>query len=342
MSNPFDLISNELGIAQGIPREYAAQFSAQQQAAAAAAAGQQMMQMRGIANNAAPMAGYVPQQATSSRKSRGAASKGANDGIDKTERRRKREREAARRSRQRKQFRLEGLSKRVEELERENAELRKQIQWSNVESLVKEREEVIVKLQRVLEDSSMTEKSTNSEVVPLITAFNNVSEQIVNLNAKGAESMVASLDKSHLVTVVLWMFISAENEKKGGRSKVKEEDDANREVIRKIGSKMNQKIREDIGLDDTQYAAILEARGKYYESFKAAYDQNKQALALVEELEQRRAGMAHYLNVTKSFREHVLQKVLSETQQAKLLVWLHRHKNLLRHLFSSSGSDGAA
>ena len=72
---------------------------------------------------------------------------------------------------------------------------------------------MIVKLQRILDDSSIGDSETDEQVIPLITAFNNVSEQIVNLNAKGAESMAASLDKSHLVTVVLWMFISAENEK---------------------------------------------------------------------------------------------------------------------------------
>ena len=172
MSNPFDLISNELGIAQGIPREYAAQFSAQQQAAAAAAAGQQMMQMRGINGAPAPIRGYPRRNASSSSRSKKPGGKASSsEPIDKVQRRyvqpwhakrmikfalglhcgsgievliviciwyrRKREREAARRSRQKKQLKMEGLSTRVEELERENAELKKQIQWSNVEALVK-------------------------------------------------------------------------------------------------------------------------------------------------------------------------------------------------------------
>ncbi|XXQ37072.1 BZIP domain-containing protein [Plasmodiophora brassicae] len=336
MANPFDLISSELGIVHGgLPHDYVASLTAQQQQQQqrAVAANQELM-MRSAGPNmglSAPIGIRPPRRRQP-------------ESLEKVERRRKREREAARRSRQRKQSRVEDLESRTAILERENESLREQLKCSNVQGLLRERDELLDKLQAGLDALAQGDGSMESAIGPCLQAYSSVSDMIVTVNTQAAEAMNTALDHAHLNSIVLWMFKAADPSSMVG-------DDEHRDLMLKITSKVNDKVCEDIGMTQAQYQEIISSRVKYFDSFQAAFEQTQRAAALIAELEQQRASMAHSMNVVKSFREHILNKVLSDVQVAKLVIWMRRHQNLLDHLgataanlansAASAGSDAA-
>ncbi|GAH12850.1 unnamed protein product, partial [marine sediment metagenome] len=172
MSSPFDLISSELGIGQGMANEYTV---SRQQAAAVAAnqqllmrnnlqMSQQQQQMpQGNFGQVTGMPHQGQQHVNQQQQQQQAHRPKSVETMEKTERRRKREREAARRSRMRKLNRVEELELKLSEMEKENSGLRDQLRLSNVDTLLKERDEIIEAIQLAVDSREKLDYAMNPE-----------------------------------------------------------------------------------------------------------------------------------------------------------------------------------
>lgn len=310
MPDPFDLISTELGIVQGLQTDYVSGLNAAHQDHSTSTSST-------MPNISTPTEiESIPENDHHRSHHRHVP-----ESIDKVERRRKREREAARRSRARKQSRVEELEGRNTILEQDNQSLREQLRWLNVTDLLRDRADLLVKLQAALDAS---ETSGDSSILAALTqGVNIVSEHIANANTRAAETLSASRNRSHLTAMILSMFMSIG-------------DDFSDPGLQAISMQTKDKLCYDLGLSDQQLEKMVTFKGKYMKNFKTSLLENQRTLVLIDELEHNRVSLAHCNNVMKSFREHVLGKILTTTQQAKLVVWLHREHNLLEQLISST------
>jgi hypothetical protein len=204
--------------------------------------------------------------------------------------------------------------------------LRDEIESSNPERLIAKRAET----QKLLESNLKTADTV--AVDKSIQQYDSISEKLQSLGTKGAENLSISSDSSQIMSSALWMLLR----KNGSDNQTTNpifDDDTQNETWERATEEIGNQLADDLGLTSDQIDTLLTKREQYEPLFKRAIRENRMLVRLIQQLDEKRASLAHFHNISQAFREHVVDSILDVGQQAKFRIWLGNNKQSLDQLF---------